>query len=100
MLVTPGTKAWPCGHLHPVPWGGGGGGQVVWILMVVSPIMQEQCPNCGRVVWAVIMSYHWRKSAEHSATRGLPSEILPARTRWYASTYGEGELNFGIHMAQ
>ena len=22
-------------------------GQVVWILMVVSPIMQEQCPNCG-----------------------------------------------------
>ena len=22
-------------------------GQVVWILMVVSPIMQEQCLNCG-----------------------------------------------------
>ena len=26
MLVTPGTKAWPCGHLHPVPRGGGAGG--------------------------------------------------------------------------
>ena len=26
MLVTPGTKAWPCGHLHPVPQGGGAGG--------------------------------------------------------------------------
>ena len=36
-----------CGHLQPVPWGGGAGGQVVWILMVVSPIMQEQCLNCG-----------------------------------------------------
>ena len=26
MLVTPGTKAWPCGHLHPVLQGGGVGG--------------------------------------------------------------------------
>ena len=49
MLVTPGAKAWPCGHLHPVPRGGGAGGagQVVWVLMVVLPIMQEQCLNCG-----------------------------------------------------
>ena len=26
MLVTPGTKAWPYGHLHPEPRGGGVGG--------------------------------------------------------------------------
>ena len=26
MLVTPVTKAWPCGHLQPVPRGGVTGG--------------------------------------------------------------------------
>ena len=64
-----------------------------WCLFGISKSHSER-------LWAVIMCYHWRKSAEHSATRGLPSEILPARTRWYASTYDEGELNFAIHMAQ
>ena len=28
------------------------------------------------------------------------SEIMPAWTLWYASTYSEGELNFAIHMAR
>ena len=64
-------------------------------LWEVIPIMQEWCLKCGlrclgrNIV--LLFPYYWIM---------LTSKILLARRRRYGNTYGEGELNFGIDMAQ
>ena len=41
-------------------------GQVVWILMELMPIMQEQCLNC----WLGCLCYYWLTGGEHLVPRG------------------------------